>query len=88
MGRRRFGVAVFVPRPVATEVDGLRRAFGDRAIGRIAPHITLVPPVNVRDENVADAVAAVDVAAVACQPFAATLGAADTRSGRPRLCCT
>jgi len=78
MGRRRFGVAVFVPRPVATEVDGLRRAFGDRAIGRIAPHITLVPPVNVRDENVADAVAAVDAAAVACQPFAAALGAADT----------
>jgi 2'-5' RNA ligase len=44
--------------PVAIEVDGLRRALGDTSLGAIVPHVTLVPPVNVRT---ADLFQAVDV---------------------------
>ncbi|MHB1486403.1 MAG: GNAT family N-acetyltransferase [Acidimicrobiales bacterium] len=47
-------MALLVPDPVAGEIDGLRRALSAPGLGRIPPHITLVPPVNVavsdRDE--------------------------------------
>jgi len=36
----------------ADEIDGLRRALSSAEIDRIAPHITLVPPVNVTDGEV------------------------------------
>ena len=49
----RFGVVLLVPPPTAHEVDGLRRAFVDPALDRVPPHVTLVPPVNVRAEDVA-----------------------------------
>jgi hypothetical protein len=53
MGRHRLGVVLLVPDPWAAEVDGLRRALGDEALDRVAPHITLVPPSNVSDEDLA-----------------------------------
>ena len=43
--------------PAASEVDGLRRAVDDPALGRMAPHITLVPPVNVRTADLGAALA-------------------------------
>jgi len=52
--RRRLLVAMTVGGRAAAEVDGLRRALGGSGLGRIDPHITLVPPVNVREENVVD----------------------------------
>ncbi|MGE0880609.1 MAG: 2'-5' RNA ligase family protein [Acidimicrobiia bacterium] len=52
MARRRFAVALLLPRPLADEVDGLRRACGDAALERVPPHITIVPPVNVRADGV------------------------------------
>ena len=78
MGRRRLGVALMIPEPVRTEIDGLRRALGDPALDRIPPHITLVPPVNVRDDDMARAVEVVRRAAGATKPFALTLGPPDT----------
>ena len=78
MGRARYAVVVMVPRPIATEVDGMRKAFGDTSLARIAPHTTLIPPVNVRDEDRAAAIAAVDAAAAANTPFTAKLGPATT----------
>jgi 2'-5' RNA ligase/GNAT superfamily N-acetyltransferase len=57
MARQRLGVALLVPAPVATEMDGLRRALGDDTLDRIPPHITLVPPVNVNDADLSDALA-------------------------------
>jgi 2'-5' RNA ligase len=63
MPRRRLGVAVLVPPPLATEIDGLRRACGARQFGRIAPHVTLIPPVNVPVELVPDALAVLRAAA-------------------------
>lgn len=49
--RRRLGVAVILDPPLADEIDGLRRAVGDPSLGRIPPHVTLVPPVNVRGSD-------------------------------------
>ena len=40
--------------PEGAEIDGLRRALGGSGLGRINPHVTLVPPVNVRDEELVD----------------------------------
>lgn len=40
---------------VADEIDGIRRALASAEIDRIAPHVTLVPPVNVTDAEVSDA---------------------------------
>jgi 2'-5' RNA ligase len=61
--KRRLGVVLLVPPPWAAEIDGLRRALGDGALGRIAPHLTLVPPVNVREEDVPAALAVLRSAA-------------------------
>jgi 2'-5' RNA ligase len=49
--------------PAACEVQGLRRALGDRSLERIAPHLTLVPPVNVRAGGLEDALAVLRTAA-------------------------
>lgn len=76
--RRRFAVALVVPPPVATEIDGLRRALGDRQLGRIEPHITLIPPINLRDDQVADALAVVDAAASTHGPITVSIGPVDT----------
>jgi 2'-5' RNA ligase len=55
MARKRLGVALLVPEPLAHEIDGLRRACGDRALERVPPHLTLVPPVNVAESRLAEA---------------------------------
>lgn len=57
MPRHRLGAVLLLPRHIATEVDGLRRALGVSPIERVPPHITLVLPINVRDEDVDDALA-------------------------------
>src|SRR5713101_8326447 len=76
--RLRLGVALVVPPPVGAEVDGLRRACGDGALGRIPPHCTLVPPVNLREDRISDALAHLRDAASTTRPFTVELGPADT----------
>lgn len=61
--RLRLGVALLVPEPWATEIDGLRRALGAGGMDRVPPHLTLVPPVNVRVDAVADGLAVLRAAA-------------------------
>lgn len=78
MPRERLGVAVLVPPPTDAEVDGLRRALGDGALGRIAAHVTLVPPVNVPVERVDEALAVLRAAAAATAPVRLLLGPAAT----------
>lgn len=72
--KARLGVALLLPQPVATEVDGMRRALGDGALGRIPAHITLVPPVNVRQDRLEDAFARLRDAGAGTRPFRVTLG--------------
>ena len=70
----RVGVVLLLPEPVAAEVDGLRRAFADPALDRVAPHITLVPPVNVSVEAYGAALAGLRRAAAAGAPLRLRLG--------------
>ena len=78
MSRRRLGVALLVPPPVETEVDGLRRALGDAARGRIPPHVTLVPPVNVPAEAMPEVLTVLRAAAERTPPLDLRIGAAAT----------
>jgi 2'-5' RNA ligase len=48
---------------VREEIDGLRRACRDGSLAMVPPHITLVPPVNVRTERVTDALEVLRAAA-------------------------
>ena len=63
-----------MPPPIGTEVDALRRAVGEPDVTRIAPHITLVPPVNVREDEIDAAVAVLQRAAAGSAPLRLTLG--------------
>jgi 2'-5' RNA ligase len=78
VARHRLGIVLLVPEPWATEVDGIRRALGDDALGRIPSHVTLVPPVNVRDDDLAEAFDLVHATAVACPPLDLCLGPVTT----------
>src|ERR671922_1484794 len=79
MPRQRLGVALLVPGPAAAEIDGLRRALGDGALGRIPAHLTLVPPVNVPVERVPAALTVLRSAgAAAGGPLRLQLGPAAT----------
>jgi 2'-5' RNA ligase len=72
--RLRLGVALLVPAPQSHAVDALRRAVGDPALGRIPAHLTLVPPVNVREERLDDALAVLRAAAASAAAFTVRLG--------------
>lgn len=74
MPKRRLGVVLLVPPPWATEIDGLRRALGDGGRGRIPVHLTLVPPVNVREDRIPDALAVLRDAAERTRPMTVRLG--------------
>ncbi len=64
--RRRLGVVLLLEGAAAVEVGGLRRALGAGAPEVVGPHVTLVPPVNVRREDMAPALALLRSAAAAC----------------------
>ncbi|MGO8875680.1 MAG: GNAT family N-acetyltransferase [Acidimicrobiales bacterium] len=63
-----------VPGRTADEIDGIRRALSSAEIGRIPPHLTLVPPVNVPEADVARVADLVRTAAAAFVPLALDLG--------------
>ncbi len=78
MARHRLGVVLLVPEPWATEIDGIRRALGDEALERVPPHLTLVPPVNVREDDLGASLDLVHAAARRCPPLELHLGPAAT----------
>jgi 2'-5' RNA ligase/GNAT superfamily N-acetyltransferase len=55
MPRSRLGVAIVLPEPLRAEILGIRRAVGCPSLDTQPPHLTLVPPVNVRAEEIDDA---------------------------------
>jgi len=61
-------VIVLVPEPVAAHVQAWRRALRDPARDLVPPHVTLVPPQAVAEEEREAAVALVDRAAAAAVP--------------------
>jgi 2'-5' RNA ligase/GNAT superfamily N-acetyltransferase len=73
--RRRLGVALMLDPPWSIEVQGLRRALGDTSLVSVAPHLTLVPPVNVRTGELTAALDVVRKAAAREDgPFSLELG--------------
>ncbi len=70
----RLGAALLVPHPIAVEIEGLRRACGDGARARVVPHLTLVPPVNVSESRVGEALARLRAAATSTSDLRLTLG--------------
>lgn len=78
MARVRLGVALLLAPPLDREIDGLRRALGDGALGRIPAHLTLVPPVNVREDRLGEVLAVLRQAAAATRSFVVTLGPPST----------
>ncbi len=74
MARRHLAVALLIPGTAGTEIDALRRATGDPDTGRIPSHITLVPPVNVREGDLDDVSATLRGAAAATPPLTLELG--------------
>ncbi len=68
-------MALVLDPPVADEVNGLRRALGDPSLARIPPHVTLVPPVNVRRDDLPAALGRLRSAAAAVPgPLRLTFG--------------
>jgi 2'-5' RNA ligase len=74
MARRRLGVVLLVSGRAAIEIDGMRRACGDRALERVPPHVTLIPPVNVSETRVPEALTRLRDAAARTSPFTLELG--------------
>jgi 2'-5' RNA ligase/ribosomal protein S18 acetylase RimI-like enzyme len=74
MPKRRLGVALLIPPPLDREVDALRRACDDGALAQIPSHLTLVPPVNVREDAMDDAFRVLRQAAAVIRPFTVQLG--------------
>jgi len=72
--RRHLAVALVLPGRVAIEVDALRRATGDPDIMRIPSHITLIPPVNVREVDLDGVLGDLRAAAAAAAPLTLDLG--------------
>ncbi len=77
MPKLRLASALLIPPPEATEIDGLRRACGDGMLGRVDAHVTLVEPINVREESL-DEVEQImrDAAAATPGPLTLTFGPA------------
>ncbi|QWC85940.1 2'-5' RNA ligase family protein [Nocardioidaceae bacterium] len=75
----RLGVAVEVPEPWASRVQGYRCALGDDAAG-VPTHITLVPPTDLDDRPgvVESVVATLTEAATGCPPFSVRLRGSDS----------
>jgi 2'-5' RNA ligase len=73
--KRRLGVALVLDPPESDQVDGLRRGLGDPSLARVTAHLTLVPPVNVRADQLGAALATLRAAAAGqAGPLRLTLG--------------
>jgi 8-oxo-dGTP pyrophosphatase MutT (NUDIX family)/2'-5' RNA ligase len=78
MARVRLGVIARLPEPLGIHVQAWRRALGDPAAGRVAPHLTLVPPQTVAERDLDRAAALVERAGAESVPFVVELAGAAT----------
>ncbi len=68
-----IGVAVPIPEPYGTDLQSARDRFGDPMAGKIPPHVTLLPPTELSDEQEDALVGHLDRAAAAGTPFRMSL---------------
>jgi 8-oxo-dGTP pyrophosphatase MutT (NUDIX family)/2'-5' RNA ligase len=78
MAKARLGVIARLPEPLGIHVQAWRRALGDPAAGRVAPHLTLVPPQTVAERDLERAATLVERAASGSVPFVVELDGAAT----------
>jgi 2'-5' RNA ligase len=64
-----IGVAVAIPEPWATQLQDYRTSVGDAMAATIPTHITLVPPTDVTDEELAEIEVHLAEAATEVAPF-------------------
>lgn len=78
MSKRRLGIVVLFDEETSSELRGIRRALGSPNVERIAPHITIVAPVNVHQRSISAVMGQLRRAAQQCEPFSVDLGAVST----------
>ena len=54
MSRRDIGVALGLPEPCTSELQGWRERLGDPGARQIPPHVTLLPPTTVRTDDLSE----------------------------------
>ena len=69
MTRREFGVAIGLPEPIHSQLQGWRERLGDPNAGHIPPHITLMPPTALHDHVLADVEEHLRLVAAGEEPF-------------------
>ncbi len=69
MSRREFGVAIGLPEPIHSELQGWRERLGDPNAADIPPHITLLPPTALHDSALPDVEEHLRRVAAAEEPF-------------------
>lgn len=82
MARHHLAVALLPPPRLGERVDTLRRAIRSSTLGRIPPHVTVVPPVNVRAGELGDVYELLDAAAAQVRPFRLRIGPASSFAPR------
>lgn len=64
-----IGVAIALAEPWATQLQEYRASLGDETAGLIPTHVTLVPPVDLTEEEIATATGHLDEVAADFPPF-------------------
>ncbi|QBX56227.1 2'-5' RNA ligase family protein [Nocardioides seonyuensis] len=64
-----IGVAIAIPEPWATQLQDYRTSIGDHTAQHIPTHITLVPPVDVAEEDLAALQEHLEATAATRRPF-------------------
>ena len=64
-----IGVAIALPEPWATELQAYRTGLGDETATLIPTHITLVPPVELSEDEIAKSEDHLEAAAAGFEPF-------------------
>jgi 2'-5' RNA ligase len=67
--RREFGVAIGLPEPIHSELQGWRERLGDPNAAAIPPHITLLPPTALHEDELAEVEEHLRIIAAGEEPF-------------------
>ena len=67
--RRDFGVAIGIPEPFTSELQGWRERLGDPNAGGIPPHVTLLPPTSLSEQELEVVEEHLRLVAAAERPF-------------------
>lgn len=76
--RRDFGVAIGLPEPIHSELQGWRERLGDPNAASIPPHITLLPPTALHERDLPTVEEHLRLVAAGEEPFDVHLRGAST----------